>query len=75
MKKSNFNVRRCAFTKIRYPKEELFRFTVLNDEIVYDQNQNLEGRGLYIYKSEKNLNLLRKTNIFLKTFHQPLNQK
>lgn len=72
MIKNNFNIRRCAFSRQHYPKEKLLRFVLVNDKIVYDKDQNLQGRGLYIYPNEKNIMLLKKSNLFLKTFNKNL---
>ncbi len=51
MKQTKSNYRKCLITKVIKHRSELDRYTIINNQVIYDQEQNLKGRGYYFDKS------------------------
>ena len=47
-KAGHIPLRTCVVCRQKKEKEDLIRFGVLNNEIIYDLNGKLEGRGNYV---------------------------
>ncbi|RCJ02928.1 DUF448 domain-containing protein [Ureaplasma urealyticum] len=58
------NQRTCIFSKKKYPKNELVRFVIINDELIYDLNHY---RGYYL-KIKKKMNLEKLYQFLKKRF-------
>ncbi|ACI60152.1 YlxR family protein [Ureaplasma urealyticum] len=58
------NQRTCIFSKKKYPKNELVRFVIINDELIFDLNHY---RGYYL-KIQKNMNLEKLYQFLKKRF-------
>ncbi|EEH02340.1 YlxR family protein [Ureaplasma urealyticum] len=58
------NERTCIFSKKKYPKNELVRFVIINDELIFDSNHY---RGYYL-KIQKNTNLEKMYQFLKKRF-------
>lgn len=52
--------RMCIVTREILLKEELFRVVVYNDKVYFDEKQNMPGRGAYIKKDLKTIELGQK---------------
>ena len=53
-------LRICIVTREKLNKKDLFRVAKVDGSIVYDKNQNLGGRGVYIKKDIDVINTARK---------------
>ena len=42
------NTRTCIVCKLKYEKIKLYRFVKTDNKIIFDKNQTLNSRGLYI---------------------------
>ncbi len=56
-------LRICIVTREKLNKKDLFRVAKVDGSIVYDKNQNLGGRGVYIKKDIDVINTARKKNV------------
>lgn len=55
------NIRKCCLNRKHYPKKELFRINVTKqDEISLDLEYIKKGRGYYIHKDLKSINISKK---------------
>ena len=54
--------RMCVVTREILPKEELFRVVVHDNKVYFDEKQNMSGRGAYIKKDLKTIELGQKRN-------------
>ena len=52
--------RMCVICRNRNTKDNLLRFVINDNEIVYDFNNKIEARGYYICKDKKCLNSIYK---------------
>lgn len=50
----------------------MIRFAKINDEVVIDKNQKLQGRGAYVCKSEKCIGLTIKKRLLNRAFKMSL---
>ena len=66
------NTRSCIVCRQKKDKSQMYRFVVVDKKIVYDKDNQLQGRGCYICKDDKcitecikkkNFNKVYKTNI------------
>ena len=60
MNKNRPVFRMCIVSRDRDLKENLFRFVKQNNEIILDLNQNIQGRGVYIKKDLRVIELAQK---------------
>ena len=44
--------RSCAICRVKKDKKELFRFVVMGGEVLFDKEQKMSARGLYICSKE-----------------------
>ncbi len=51
MKKNN--LRRCLMTKKTLNKNDLYRFVIVENKMIFDKDKKLQGRGYYISKEKK----------------------
>lgn len=56
----NIPQRMCVSCRKRHDKTDLIRISKLNDQAVVDNNKEHAGRGIYICKNIKCLELLKK---------------
>lgn len=57
-------IRKCVATNEQYPKKEMFRVVrTPNGEIEIDENGKMNGRGAYISKSKKAIEIARKKKV------------
>lgn len=57
-------MRKCVATNEQYPKKEMFRVVrTPNGEIEIDENGKMNGRGAYISKSKKAIEIARKKKV------------
>ena len=57
-------IRKCVATNDQYPKKEMFRVVrTPNGEIEIDENGKMNGRGAYISKSKKAIEIARKKKV------------
>lgn len=63
--------RTCLVTKKKLSKQQLYRFTIQNGELIFDQKKINIGRGGYVEKNEKSIKKLiklsQKIQYYLKT--------
>ena len=52
--------RLCVVTREKHLKEELFRVVRVNNKVYFDELQNMKGRGCYIKKDLKTIELAQK---------------
>ncbi len=62
MAKNKF-LRTCIVCKEAKEKDKLYRFTIINDEVVLDYYKKLEGRGFYVCKGNDCFKKLNKKSI------------
>lgn len=66
----NKNLRTCLVTGKKLSPSKLQRFTIKNNQLVFDQGKKEQGRGGYLIPTEENLQrlkkLTKKINHFLK---------
>ena len=60
--------RTCVITREKHLKSELFRLVKVNGQIVYDKDQALGGRGVYITKDKSVIDLAKKSKVLNKAF-------
>ena len=53
-------IRSCIVCRNRKSKNKLFRIICKNNKAVYDENQNIDSRGIYICKSHECINRCKK---------------
>ena len=66
MNKTRPVLRMCVVSRDRDLKENLFRLVKQNNEITLDLNQNIQGRGVYIKKDLKVIELAQKRKMLNK---------
>lgn len=66
MNKTRPVFRMCIVSRDRDLKENLFRLVKQNNEITLDLNQNIQGRGVYIKKDLKVIELAQKRKMLNK---------
>ena len=54
--------RMCIVTRELHLKEEMFRVVRIDNTIYFDEFQNMKGRGCYIKKDLKTIELAQKRN-------------
>lgn len=59
----NINQRQDIVSRARFPKDELFRLVKTANGLTLDLNHSLLGRGLYVHKDEKSLDMIEKKNL------------
>jgi predicted RNA-binding protein YlxR (DUF448 family) len=65
---------RMSFCSLkRFPKASLLRFVQVDSRVVYDEKQNLKGRGAYLLAEE--IPLALKKNAFAKVFKKSLSKE
>ena len=66
------NTRMDILSRKPYPREELIRFVIKDNNLVIDNDKKLPGRGVYMKKGNGKDAIRKKTfNSFL---HRPLNK-
>lgn len=65
-------LRTDILTRERYLKKDLFRLVVQNGFLVLDIAQNLPGRGVYVSKTPRSIELLRSGKVLAKKHLPPL---
>lgn len=64
MKQKKIPMRKCIATGEQFPKGEMFRIVrCLDNTIMVDQTGKARGRGAYISKSKRAINLAKKKNL------------
>ena len=58
--------RTCLISKEKLLKSELIRLTRINNEVYLDLNQSLGGRGVYIKKDNKVIELATRKDVLSK---------
>ncbi len=66
MNKTRPVFRMCIVSRSRDLKENLFRLVKQNNRIILDLNQNIQGRGVYIKKDLKVIELAQKRKMLNK---------
>ena len=61
-------LRMCAISREMKPKSELVRLVKINNQIVIDKKQKLQGRGVWICKDEACLSKLKKSKCLNRAF-------
>lgn len=56
-----------------FPVEELNRFVYLSSHLLFDKDNNLGGRGVYLQKGEEAFSLAKKKNLFSKALRRQIN--
>lgn len=69
MNKRSPVIRQCVITREYLEKSNLFRVAKINGKAYFDKGQNLGGRGVYIKKDIKVIELARKKNTFARSLH------
>ncbi len=69
MNKRSPVIRQCAITREYLEKSNLFRVAKINEKAYFDKEQNLGGRGVYIKKDIKVIELARKKNTLARSLH------
>ena len=69
MNKRSPVIRQCVVSREYLEKSNLFRVAKVNGKAYFDKNQNLGGRGVYIKKDIKVIELARKKNTLSKSLH------
>lgn len=62
----------CGEMKI---KDELFRVVKTGNGFVYDSSLKMQGRGAYICRDKKCLDIAKKKKAFARSFHQAVNDE
>lgn len=57
----------CALTRELKDRSTMFRIVKINEDVVIDLNQNLQGRGCYLTKSKEVISLAKKKYILSKS--------
>jgi len=64
MKQKKIPLRTCIATGEQFPKGEMFRVVrTLDNTVIIDMTGKAKGRGAYISKSKKAINLAKKKNL------------
>ena len=66
MNRSRPVYRLCVTSRSKHLKEELFRVVKTPSGVIFDKEQKLSGRGVYILKDKSNILLAKKRNLFSK---------
>lgn len=53
-------IRSCIVCRNKKSKNNLFRIVAKNNTAIYDENQNINSRGIYICKSHECINKCKK---------------
>lgn len=69
MNKRSPVIRQCVITREYLEKSNLFRVAKINGKAYFDKEQNLGGRGVYIKKDIKVIELARKKNTLARSLH------
>lgn len=66
--------RKCIVTGIIKPKNDLLRFVKSkNNKIFFDSKKNIKGRGAYISKDEKTLEIMINKKLLNRNFKTNIN--
>ena len=65
----------CIISRESLLKNDLFRLTKIDNKVVFDENQNLPGRGVYIKKDLKVIELAHKRKALNKAFRTEVNEE
>ncbi len=68
-------LRRCIACRESKPQSEMLRVARINNEYVLDQNQKLDGRGAYICKDKKCIDLVLKKHLLNRAFKTNLSNE
>ena len=60
--------RMCVVSRESHLKSELFRLVKVNDQIIFDKKQAIPGRGVYLKKDLKVIELARSKKLRNKAF-------
>lgn len=60
--------RMCIACRGMYPKSELIRIVKTDSEVVFDENQKILSRGIYLCKKEECIKLAQKKKAFERAF-------
>ena len=66
--------RKCAVSKEILLKKDLFRICKINGNIIFDKEHNLGGRGAYIKKDLRTIELAYKTKAINKALRSEVNE-
>ena len=60
--------RMCIACRGMHPKSELIRIVKTDSEVVFDENQKILSRGIYLCKNEECIKLAQKKKAFERNF-------
>ena len=58
----------CVVSRESHLKSELFRLVKVNDQVIFDKKQSIPGRGVYLKKDLKVIELARSKKLLNKAF-------
>ncbi len=68
--------RMCVACRTSFPKNSLLRFVLdENDNLLFDENQKAQGRGVYLCKNESCIKKCLKTRAFSRALKKNLSEE
>ena len=61
-------LRQCIVSRVRLAPQKLYRFVLVDKQVVYDSEQVLPGRGAYLLPEQEVLEKARQINFWLRAF-------
>ena len=74
MNKTKPIYRSCIVSKEKLLKHELFRLVLVNSEVVFDAEQKIKGRGVYLKKELETIKLAQKKKMLNKAFRKDVGE-
>ena len=63
----------CVFCRKRDDKKKFYRFVLRNFSVFLDEKQRMEGRGIYLHKSESCVRMSGQVGFWSKSFRKEVN--
>ena len=74
MNKTRHIYRTCIASKEKLLKHELFRIVLVDNEVLFDAKQTIQGRGVYLKKDLEVIKLAQKKKMLNKAFKKDVGE-
>ena len=74
MNKTRPIYRTCIASKEKLLKHELFRIVLIDNEVLFDTKQTIQGRGVYLKKDLEVIKLAQKKKMLNKAFKKDVGE-
>lgn len=68
------NIRMCIVTRDRFPKKYLFKFNLIDGQLVFDRDEKIKSRSMYLVKDNAIIDDIKMMKKFFKICRVEFNQ-